>query len=88
MSRTSSRPAYASSSRENGKTGTQQHNRDKLGSKSGPMGKEDQRKDKYGSRHNQDAQGLQSEETAEVRNEMGAARSRLSHKKRSRTGSR
>ena len=40
------------------------------GSNSGPMGVEDQRKDKYGSVHNQDApQGLLSDETQEFATE-------------------
>lgn len=79
-------PAYDSSRREFGKNGTQQHNKDRLGSKSGPMGTEDRRKDKYGSVHNQDAQGLLSEETVEVRKQWSSVRERL--RKRRRLGSR
>jgi len=75
-----------SSLRGNGKIGMQQHNKDRIGSNSGPMGTEDQRKDKYGSVHNQDALGLRSGETGEVRKTMTAARKKL--QKRSRLGSR
>ncbi len=75
-------PQRNSSQRENGKVGAQQHNKDRLGSKSGPMGKEDQRKDQFGSRQNETAQGLKSDETAEVRVEMGVAREHLQGRKR------
>ena len=87
MSSKTQRPERNSSQRETGKTGMQQHNKDRLGANSGPMGVEDQRKDKYGSVHNQDAQGLQSGETQEVREELGAAR-RQARRRRHRCGSR
>jgi hypothetical protein len=86
MSTHAYRPDYDSSRREGGKVGTQQHNKDRLGSNSGPMGTEDQRKDKYGSVHNQDAQGLRSDETVEVRKQWSSVRERL--RKRRRLGSR
>jgi hypothetical protein len=79
-------PIHDNSRLEGGKIGTQQHNKDRLGSNSGPMGTEDQRKDKYGSVHNQDAQGLRSEETGEVRKQWSSVRQRL--RKRRRLGSR
>jgi len=79
-------PAVNSSRRESGKSGMQQHNKDRMGSCSGPMGTEDHRRDKYGSRHNQDARGLRSPATGLVRKELAGARRKL--KRRSRTGSR
>ena len=87
MTRNSYRPQFNSSSREIGKTGMQQHNKDRMGSNSGPMGSEDQRKDKYGSTHNQDVHGLQSDETTKVRKELGAMRQKARHRHR-RLGSR
>jgi hypothetical protein len=86
LSKTNQTVQRNSSVREMGKVGTMQHNKDRIGSNSGPMGVEDQRKDKYGSVHNQDRQGLLSGETGEVRKEMKAARQKL--QKRRRRGSR
>jgi hypothetical protein len=76
------RPAHDSSRREYGRCGTQQRNKDRLGSNSGPMGPEDQRKDKYGSVHNQDSQGLLSPETRQVRQEMNLLREKRRHRHR------
>jgi hypothetical protein len=86
MSTHSLHPMHDSSQREGGKIGTQQHNKDRLGSNSGPMGTEDRRKDKYGSVHNHDAQGLLSDETVEVRKQWSSVRQRL--RRRRRLGSR
>jgi hypothetical protein len=80
------RPYYDSSRREGGRLGAQQRNKDHLGSNSGPMGPEDQRKDKYGSVHNQDPLGLLSPETQRVREALSLARER--HRRRRRLGSR
>ena len=88
MAKTSNHQQRENSLRESGNTGTQQRNRDKLGPNSGPMGVEDQRKDKFGSRHNQDANGLLSDETQIVRKEMTAARQKLARRKKNRAGSR
>jgi hypothetical protein len=82
MRKSTLRPERNSSRREIGKVGLQQRNKDKLGSNSGPMGVEDRRKDKYGSLHNQDAQGLQSNETQELRATMAQARLKQSQRKR------
>lgn len=79
-------PAVNSANRESNNSGKHHHNKDQIGSHSGPMGAEDARRDKYGSRHNQDAQGLQSPATTQVRDEMGLVRT--AQKRRSRTGSR
>ena len=87
MSHNSRRPERNSSRREIGKVGMLQHNKDRLGANSGPMGTEDQRKDKYGSVHNQDANGLRSDETQTVRDELGSARAKRRHRHR-RLGSR
>ena len=84
----SSRPARANGRRDIGKTGMQHRNKDKLGSNSGPMGKEDKRKDKFGSVHNQDPQGLPSAETGQVREEMTEVRLEHKEHKRHRLGSR
>jgi hypothetical protein len=72
--------------REAGRCGTQQRNKDHLGPNSGPMGPEDHRKDKYGSLHNQDPQGLRSPETQQVREELSQIRER--GRRRHRLGSR
>jgi len=79
-------PAVNSSLRESGKSGMQQHNKDRMGSRSGPMKAGDARRDKFGSRHNQDAEGLHSASTSLVRSEMGLVRAK--QKRRRRTGSR
>jgi hypothetical protein len=76
-----------SSRREMGKVGMQQRNKDRLGANSGPMGVEDERKDKFGSTHNQDALGLRSEETQDVRNILKAVRKEFRRRKH-RRGSR
>jgi hypothetical protein len=76
------RPLNDSSQREHGRFGTQQRNKDRLGSNSGPMGPEDQRKDKYGSVHNQDSLGLLSPETRQVRQEMSLFREKHRHRRR------
>jgi hypothetical protein len=73
--------------RECGKSGMLQHNKDRMGSNSGPMGTEDQRKDKYGSVHNQDHLGLLSDATAQKREELGRQRLRMRRRK-NRRGSR
>ena len=87
MSKVTSRPERNSSRRETGKVGMLQHNKDRLGSNSGPMGREDQRKDKFGTLHNQDPNGLRSDATQLVRNELGEQRQK-SRSKRRRLGSR
>ena len=76
------RPMQDSSRREGGRVGSQQHNKDRLGSNSGPMGPEDQRKDKYGSVHNQDLLGLLSPETRQVRAEISQFREKRRHRRR------
>jgi hypothetical protein len=81
-----SRPFHDSSRREGGRFGSQQRNKDHLGSDSGPMVPEDRRKDKYGSVHNQDPLGLLSPETQRVREELHLVRQRL--RRRRRRGSR
>jgi hypothetical protein len=77
-----------SSTRELGKNGTRQRNKDRLGSTSGPMGPEDQRKDKYGSVHNQDPQGLMSPETQMIRELLSGVRQHQFKQRRHRNGSR
>jgi len=86
IARNNQNPRLNSSRRENGKSGMQQHNKDRMGSRHGPMNAEDERRDKFGSKHNQDAQGLTSAATAEVRADMKQMHAHLKH--RSRTGSR
>ena len=71
-----------SSRREGGRFGMQRRNKDRLGSNSGPMGPEDRRKDKYGSYHNQDPQGLPSRETQLVREELTMERQKRRHRRR------
>ncbi len=71
-----------------GKIGTQQRNKDRLGSTSGPMGPEDQRKDKFGSVHNRDALGLLSAGTQQKREELSRVRRTLKGRRRHRCGSR
>jgi hypothetical protein len=75
-------PERDSRRRETGRTGTPQRNKDKLGPNSGSMGKEDQRMDRNGSVHNQDALGLQSKESEEAREEMARVRRRLARHRR------
>lgn len=70
-----------------GKVGMLQHNKDRLGSRSGPMRMDDLRKDKFGSRHNQDPNGLQSDETNAVRASLVAVREKNRRRHR-RLGSR
>jgi hypothetical protein len=80
------RPMHDSNRREGGRFGTQQRNKDRLGSNSGPMGPEDRRKDKHGSIHNQDPLGLLSPETQRVREELSQFREK--RRRRHRLGSR
>ena len=86
MSHQINRPFQSSCDREIGKPGSQQRNKDKLGCNSGPMGAEDCRKNKFGSLHNQDAQGLSSPETQSVRKVLSCHRQK--HHRRRRLGSR
>lgn len=86
MNSRTTQPQRNNSRREWGKIGTQQHNKDRLGSHSGSMGIEDRRKDKFGSVHNQDPQGLLSADTQIIREEL--SRSRQLHRRRTRLGSR
>jgi hypothetical protein len=76
------RPMRDNSRREGGRFGMQRRNKDRLGSNSGPMGPEDRRKDKYGSIHNQDPQGLPSRDTQMVREELTQARAKRRHRRR------